>query len=162
MTTNAKRRTLFLAMLSLPLVAGANPVMIDGTSLIASCVVGFWAFIVEAGLVALLLTFSGVETLRVFIAYWFTNAMVFFLFFHPVLDMRDLPIPLLAVEVMVVILDAGAIKFLLRFSHFHGDGFSGVSWERAVSISAVGNAASYFVGYLCSKQPWLDHGDRLL
>jgi hypothetical protein len=155
MTTEAKRWTLCLAAIAVPLVAGANPVTIDGTSLIASCVVGFWAFIVEAGLVALLLTFSGADTIRVFLGYWLTNALVFFLFFHPVLSMEEVRIPLLAVELMVVVLDGGAIKLLMRFGQFQGDGFTGVSWWRALSISAVGNAASYFVGYLCFKQPWI-------
>src|SRR5437773_11029462 len=64
---------LLLCLLA-PLTASANPVQIDGTSLLAFCIVAFLAFVVEAGIVALLLAFRGLAPLRAFAAYFIGNA----------------------------------------------------------------------------------------
>src|ERR1035441_4762349 len=80
------RRILTAICLLIPLAASANPVMLKPSSLIAFYVVAFWAFVVEAGIIALLLTFRGVASLRVFIAYFIANAAVFFVLFEPMLE----------------------------------------------------------------------------
>ena len=47
------RRSLTAICLLIPLGASANPVMLDPVSLLAFYIVAFWAFVVEAGVVAL-------------------------------------------------------------------------------------------------------------
>lgn len=44
---------------------------------------------------------------------------------------------------MVVLVDAAAIKLLVVFNPFQGDGYRGVSWLRSVVTSGIGNALSY-------------------
>ena len=142
---------LLLCLLA-PLTASANPVQIDGTSLLAFCIVAFWAFVVEAGIVALLLAFRGLAPLRAFAAYFIGNALIFFFVFQPLLGRETLPIP--ALELLVVLIDALMIKFLVNLEVLQGDGYAGVSWFRAILVSGFGNAASYFVGYIASRRPW--------
>ena len=142
---------LLLCLLA-PLTASANPVQIDGTSLLAFCIVAFWAFVVEAGIVALLLAFRGLAPLRAFAAYFIGNALIFFFVFQPLLGREWLPIP--ALESLVVLIDALMIKFLVSLEVLQGDAYAGVSWFRAILVSGFGNAASYFVGYIASRKPW--------
>jgi hypothetical protein len=52
--------------LLLPVDAWANPVVVDGVSFLSFWIVLFWAFVLEAGLVALLLALRGASVLRVF------------------------------------------------------------------------------------------------
>jgi hypothetical protein len=85
--------------LLLPLTARANPYTLDPSSLLAFGVVAFWAFVVEAGVVALLLTFSGLAPLRIFGGYFVTNLAVFCFIFYPLL--RRVPMPVL--EALVVV-----------------------------------------------------------
>jgi len=142
----------FSLCLFVPLTASANPVQIDGTSLLAFCIVAFWAFVVEAGIVALLLAFRGLAPLRAFAAYFIGNALIFFFVFQPLLGREWLPIP--ALESLVVLIDALMIKFLVSLEVLHGDAYAGVSWFRAIVVSGFGNAASYFIGYIASRKPW--------
>jgi hypothetical protein len=60
-------------------------------------------------------------------------------------------------EILVVVFDGVAIKLLVMFDGFQGDEYRGVSWLRSLSISAVGNTLSYFVGYVATQQPWEKH-----
>ena len=69
--------------LLMPLAARANPVILDPGSLIAFGIVALAAFVVEAGVVALLLTFSGLAPLRIFGAFFVTNLAVFCFVFQP-------------------------------------------------------------------------------
>ncbi|HEY2329714.1 MAG TPA: hypothetical protein VGI63_07865, partial [Verrucomicrobiae bacterium] len=80
----------------------ANPVIIEPSSLLAFMIVAFWALVVEAGIVALLLTLSGANTLRMFFAYWLANVLVFLFVFEPLLSSEKASVPLL--EVLVVAL----------------------------------------------------------
>ena len=145
----------FIALcLLVPATARANPVMIDGTSLLAFAIVAFWAFVVEAGLVALLLAFCGVQPLRLFGGFFVTNFLVFAFVFAPLLHRM----PLVPLEVLVVAVDGAAIKVMTCFGGFQQDDFRGVSWPQAGLISAVGNAASFFVGVIASGAPWVQHG----
>ena len=140
----------------LPIVARANPVMLDPASLISFVVVAFFAFIVETGIVALCLTFSGLATMRVFASYFITNLIIFFAVFYPLLQREQIPLPLL--EALVVALDAAAIKLLSKFDALQGDEFANLSWLRSGLIAAAGNAASFFVGTIANATPWYSHG----
>ena len=111
------RRILTAACLFIPLVASANPVMLNPWSLIAFYVVAFWSFVVEAGVVALLLTFSGIAPLHVFIAYFVANAAVFFFLFQPLLEGSSSP-PVLVLEALVVLIDGGAGQPVSLPRHF--------------------------------------------
>lgn len=147
-----RRGFLVVVGLLTPLVANANPVIINPASLLAFCYVAFWAFVVEAGLVALVLTFRGLAPLRVFIAFFIANGLVFFFLFQPLLDREWLPLPFL--ELVVVLIEGLVIKLLASLNALQGDDYGGVSWSFSTTISGVGNAASYLVGYYASLKPW--------
>lgn len=134
-----------------PLVAFANPVMLDPSSLLAFGFVAFWAFVVESGIVALLLAFNGMTALRFFFSYFFCNAMVYFFLFSPLLN-RGWSI--LGLELLVVCVDALAIKILSKISGLQGDSYRSVKWWNALVVSLAGNSASYFVGFIASRKPW--------
>jgi hypothetical protein len=150
------RRSLTAVCLLVPLVASANPVILNPASLIAFYVVALWAFVVEAGVVALLLAFRGIDPLRVFLAYFIANASVFFCLFQPLLEGSSRP-PVLALEALVVLVDGLAIKLLVTLVAFQGDNYRGVSWLRSTVISGIGNTLSYFVGYIATQTPWISH-----
>ena len=147
------RHFLLGLVLFIPLVARANPVMLDIPSLMAFWIVAFWAFVVEAGVVALMLAFRGVSLLRVFAAYSIANALVFIFVFQPLLERTGTSfVPLL--ELLVVVIDGLIIKLLVTFPSFQAGNYRSVSWLRSTVISGVGNALSYFVGYIASRRPW--------
>jgi hypothetical protein len=153
--TWARWHLLVALALLVPAVARANPVMIDGMSLLAFGIVVFWAFVVEAGVVALLLTFRGLAPLRIFLAFLLANGLVFFFLFQPVLRREWMPLPLL--ELAVVLIDGVVIKLLTSLESLQGDGYVCVGWARAVVISGIGNALSYFVGVIAAHKPWEFH-----
>jgi hypothetical protein len=150
------QRILTAICLLIPLAASANPVMLNPSSLIAFFVVAFWALVVEAGVVALLLTFRGIAPLRVFTGYLIANAGVFFFLFQPLLMGSSCP-PVLALEVLVVLIDGLIIKLLVTLDYFQGDNYRSVGWRRSTVISAIGNCLSYFVGYIATQKPWEIH-----
>lgn len=121
--------------------------------MIAFGIVALAALVVEAGVVALFLIFSGLFPLRTFGAFFLINFAVFAFLFFPLL--RRIPLPLL--EVIVVVVDGAAIKLLTFLSAFQGDEFQRVSWQRAGLASVAGNAASFFVGVMGSGSPWEHH-----
>jgi hypothetical protein len=136
-----------------PSVARANPVMLNPSSLLAFYVVAFWAMVVEAGVVALLLTLRGAAPLRVFVAYFVLNSAVFLFLFQPLLEgSRSLPAPVL--EAMVVLVDGAVIKLLVTLNPFQGDSYRGVSWFSSLVTSGLGNALSYMVGCIAARKPW--------
>jgi hypothetical protein len=146
-----QRWILVAACCPLPLTAMANPVMIDPESLLAFAMVAFWAFVVEASIVALLLAFRGLQPLRVFVTYFVVKVVVFIFLFQPLLE-HNWPIPLL--EFIVVCANGLIIKILVGFEALQSDNYSGLSWVSALAISLFGNAASYFVGLIASRKPW--------
>jgi len=149
---------LILACAFTPSVASANPVILNPSSLLAFCVVAFWAMVVEAGVVSLLLAFRGAAALPVFVASFILNGAVFLFLFQPLLvGSRTLPVPVL--EGMVVLIDGAVIKLLVTLSPFQGDSYSGVSWFRSLVTSGMGNALSYLVGYIATRRPWEMHMD---
>jgi len=126
--------------------------VIDPVSLVAFCVVAFWAFIVESGIVTLLLAFHGVVVMRMFFCYYLANALIFFFVFQPTLESRCMPVFML--ESIIVVIDASAIKFLLTQDFLQGENYRELSWRGAVIISAIGNSLSYLVGCIASQRPW--------
>jgi len=147
-----RNRLLLSFLLLAPVTACANPVSIDPVSLVAFCVVVFWAFIVESGIVALLLAFRGLLVLRMFFCYYMANALIFFLVFQPTLESRCMPVFLL--ESIIVMIDASTIKFLANQEWLQGDDYRELRWRGAVIISLIGNTLSYLVGYIASQRPW--------
>jgi hypothetical protein len=153
MKVSLLRRCVILLVLLAPVAAQANPYILNEKSLLAFGVVAFWAFIVEAGVVALILLCRGLAPLRFFGAYFVANALVFFFVFQPLVGREWLP--LVVLELIVVLIDAAVIKFLARFSSLQGEGFSRISWLYAITSSGIGNLLSFFVGYLISHKPWI-------
>jgi hypothetical protein len=150
--TSSRNRRLLLFLLLVPVTACANPVALDPVSLVAFCVVVFWAFVVESGIVALMLAFRGLLVLRTFFCYYVANALTFFLIFQPTLESRCMPVFML--ESIIVLIDAAAIKFLSNQEWLQTEEYHEVSWRGAVIISAIGNTLSYLVGYIASQRPW--------
>ena len=119
-----KRWILTFICLIAPMVAQANPVILNPSSLLAFGFVAFGALVVEAGVVALVLILAGVEPWRFFVGFFFINIAVFFFIFSPLLQHGAFPWFLL--EILVVVLDALAIKWLSRLELLQGDGYRGV------------------------------------
>jgi len=141
------------ATLLTPTVGHANPVMLNPTSLLAFCIVAFWAMVVEAGVVALLLAFRGAAVLPVLAGYFFVNGAVFMFLFQPLLvGSQSLPVPVL--EALVVVADAAVIKLLVALNPFQGDSYRGIGWFRSLVTSSIGNTLSYLVGYIATQRPW--------
>jgi len=78
-----KTRLTFALLLMLPLIARANPVMINGQSLIAFGIVAFWALVIESGIATLALVSSGVLIVPSFGTFIAANLAVFLLAFLP-------------------------------------------------------------------------------
>ncbi len=95
--------------------------MIDFPSLMAFGIVAFWAFVMEAGVVALLLVFRGVAPLRIFLVYFVANAAVFFLLSQAMLNSGKIPVP--ALEAVVVLMDGLVIKKLVSLSAFQDEDY---------------------------------------
>ncbi len=154
------RSALVAVMLCWPCVAWANPVSINGISLIAFGIVAFWALVVEAGVVALMLLFAGMAPLRTMGGYLVTNVAVFVFLFFPMTQRESAPLWLL--EVGVVWLDASAIRMLSRKPYFQGDDYKEVSWRQAAksrltsppsSRSARGRRTSRRPGWSTRRRP---------
>ncbi|HOC58077.1 MAG TPA: hypothetical protein PKI20_20835 [Verrucomicrobiota bacterium] len=142
------RRILTTICLLVPLVASANP-MLSLSSLIAFVVVAFWALAAEAGVVDLLLASRGVAPLRLFTGYFVANVAVFIFLFQLLLTGSNSP-PVLALEVLIVLLDGLVIKALVTLAAFRGHNFRGVSWLYSTLIAGIGNGLSYFIGIVAA------------
>ena len=148
-----RARVFTLALLMIPLVAPANPVMIDGQSLIAFAIVAFWALVIESGIATLALISSGVLIVPLFGALVAANVALF-LFAFLQLTSR---VSLWFLEPGVVLADALLIKLVASVPYLQAGGFLGVSWRRALAASFLGNISSFFVGVVASGAPWIDH-----
>jgi len=149
--TNMKVRLFITVLLMMPIVVCANPVMINGQSLIAFGIIAFWALVIESGIVTIALFSSGILIVPSFITLIIANVVVFLFAFLPLTNHASLWI----LEPGVVLADALAIKLLMSVPFLQGGGFLGVSWRRALVASLLGNAASFFIGVLGSHAPWL-------
>ena len=146
-----KTRLLVSLFLMIPFLVRANPVMIDGQSLIAFGIVAFWALVVESGIATLVLTSSGVLTLPLFGALLMANVSVFLFAFLPPTGRVSLFL------LGVVLADAILIKLLVSAPFLQAGDYIGVTWLRALTASSLGNIASYFIGELASHSPWIVH-----
>jgi hypothetical protein len=148
------RTRLFIALaLMIPVIAYANPVSIDGQSLIAFAIVAFWALVIESGLATLVLVSCGPLIVPLFGTLVIANVLVFLFAFLP-LSGR---ISLWLLEPGVVLADALFIKLVSSLPFVQGGQFLGVTWRRCLVASLLGNTASFFVGVLASGAPWIDH-----
>src|SRR6266404_166277 len=78
------RARVFIAVLSImPLAVRANPVAVDGQSLIAFAIVAFWALVIESGIVTLALLSCGVLIVPSFVTLILANVAVFLFAFLP-------------------------------------------------------------------------------
>jgi len=146
-----KTRHFIMLLLMLPFVVQANPVMIDGQSLIAFGIVAFWALVIESGITTFALLSTGIFIVPSFITLLAANVAVFLFVFLPLTSSVSLWI----LEPGVVLTDALAIKVLTSAPFLQGTDFLGVSWRRALVASLLGNAASLFIGVLGSHAPWI-------
>lgn len=148
------RARLWIAIiLVMPSIARANPVSVDGQSLIAFAIVAFWGLVIESGIAALTLLSCGPLVVPLFGTLTVANIVVFMIAFLP-LSGR---VSLCLLEPGVVVADTMLIKLIASLPFVQGGGFVGVSWRRALVGSLLGNAASFFVGVLASGAPWIDH-----
>src|SRR5215472_11990805 len=148
------RTRLFIALaLMLPVIAHANPVSVDGQSLIAFGIVAFWALVIESGIATLVLVSCGALIIPMFGTLVIANVLVFLFAFLP-LSGR---VALWLLEPGVVLADALFIKLVSLLPFVQGGGFVGVTWRRALVASLLGNTASFFIGVLASGAPWIDH-----
>ena len=147
-----RARHFILLLLVLPFAAYANPVIIDGQSLIAFGIVAFWALVIESGVATLTLCPTGVLIVPTFGTLVIANLIVFLFAFLPLTGR----VSLLVLEPGVVIADATLIKLVAAAPFLQGCSYEGVSWRRALTASSLGNASSYFIGVIASHSPWIE------
>jgi hypothetical protein len=147
-----KRLFIALALMS-PAIAQANPVSIDGQSLLAFAIVAFWALVIESGIATLVLVSCGPLLIPLFGTLVMANVLVFLFAFLPLSDR----VSLWLLEPGVVVADALCIKLASSLPFVQGGQFLGVGWRRCLVASLLGNAASFFVGVLAGGAPWIDH-----
>jgi hypothetical protein len=148
-----RARLFILALLMVPLAVHANPVMIDGQSLLAFGIVAFWALVIESGVATLALLSAGALMVPLFGTLVIANVAVFLFAFLPLTDR----VSLWFLEPGVVLADASLIKLVATLPFVQGDSFRGVTWRRASVASLLGNAASFFIGVIGSHAPWVVH-----
>jgi hypothetical protein len=148
-----KTRLFIFLLLMMPLIVRANPVMVNGQSLLAFGIVAFWALVIESGIVTLALVSSGLLILPSFGALLVANCSFFLFGFMPLTGR----VSLWFLEPGVVIADALLIKLVVSAPFLQGGSFVGVTWRRAFIASLIGNAASFFIGVLGSHAPWIVH-----
>ncbi|MBL9167472.1 MAG: hypothetical protein JNN07_06995 [Verrucomicrobiales bacterium] len=146
-------RVITVMLLMVPLVASANPVMVDGQSLLAFSVVALCALVIESGMVTLTLASCGLFIVPAFITSIFLNVGFFLLGFVPLSDRVSLWI----LEPGVVLADAILIKLMSAIPILQDAGFEGVGWRRALLASLLGNTSSFFVGVILCGAPWVVH-----
>src|SRR6266481_7288681 len=129
-------RVLIEALLLMPFIARANPVMFEPQSLIAFGIVAFWALVIESAVVTLSLLNREIHVVPSFITLTAANVAVFLFAFLPLSS----HVPLWILEPGVVLADALVIKLLMASDLLQGSGFLGVSWRRALLASFLGNS----------------------
>jgi hypothetical protein len=142
-----------LALFCLPAMACANPVSLNGQSMIAFGVVAFWALVIESGVATLTLLSTGIAIVPSFIFLATTNIAVFAFCFVPMSDHASLWI----LEPGVVVVDAICIKTLTGTVLLQGPNYLEVTWRRAFVASFLGNTTSFFVGVIATHGPWYQH-----
>jgi hypothetical protein len=134
----------------IPLVVKAGPFEIHTSSMMVAGLASIFALIVEAGIVALLLTFVGLRPIRIFLGFLLASIAVFVLVFWPLRER----LPFAALEMLVAAIDAISIWLLSRVPAFQGDSYRRLGWIFAGIASLIGNAASFCVGVMASGHLW--------
>ncbi len=150
---NLRTRLSLAFVFLVPLLARADPVSVNGQSLIAFAIVAFWALVIESGLVTLVLIPCGPLIIPLFGTLIVANVLVFLIGFLPL----NGHVSLYVLEPGVALVDAFFIKLVSSLPFVQGAAFLGVTWRRALLASLLGNAVSFFVGVLAGGEPWLDH-----
>ena len=132
--------------------AQANPVSINGQSLLAFAMVAFWALVIESAVAAITLASCGPSLFPLFSMLGIANILVFVFAFLPLMER----VSLWLLEAGVVAMDAVCIRLVLMLPFVQGVDFIGVSWRRCLLASLLGNTASFFVGVLAAGAPWAD------
>ncbi|HWQ90447.1 MAG TPA: hypothetical protein VN673_02160 [Clostridia bacterium] len=153
MSREQRVRLCMVVLLMTPVMARANPVTVDGQSLIAFAIVAFWALVIESGVGTLALVSCGPLIVPLFGTLAIANIVVFLFAFLP-LSGR---VSLWLLEPGVVLADALLIKLVASLPFVQGGGFVGVTWRRALVGSLLGNTTSFFIGVLAAGAPWIDH-----
>lgn len=146
-----RSRRAIIVLLMFPVIARANPVMIDGQSLIAFGIVAFWALVIESGIATLALASSGLLIVPSFGTLLIANVALFLFGFLPLTSR----VSLWLLEPGVVLADALLLKLVASAPFLQGVEFVGVTWRRALVASLVGNASSFFIGVIGSGAPWI-------
>jgi uncharacterized membrane-anchored protein YitT (DUF2179 family) len=146
-------RLVIAVLVFLPVIARANPVMIDGQSLIAFGIVAFWALVIESGIATLALVSSGLLIVPSFGTLIVANVALFLFGFLPLTGR----VSLWLLEPGVVLADALLLKLVASAPFLQGGEFVGVSWRRALVAALLGNACSFFIGVIGSGAPWIVH-----
>ena len=135
-------------MLVFPALAAANPIIVpDLTKVAATVIVVGAAFVVEMAITTGYLLFVGLSPGTVFAALLPLNIGTYLCVLVPALDFD---VPVLIIEVVVVSIEAAAIKVMAVFPLFRRDNFLCLRWRHALGAAAVGNAFSYWVGNMMS------------
>ena len=129
-----------------PTLAMANPTFRPG-QFVGSVVVLFTAFVMELAVTTGYLLCVGMAAGTVFVALLIVNMASYLGVLVPGLE---LGIPPIFIEVVIVCLEAGAIKVMSGFQCFQGDFFGVLKWKHAFIAAALGNALSYGVGLMIS------------
>jgi len=145
-------------LLLTPIALRANPVQVDGQSLIAFGIVAFWALVIESGIATLTLSSCGVLLLPVFGTLVIANVGVFLLAFLPLTGR----VSLWLLEPGVVVVDALMIMLVASAPFSQGGNYVGVGAQRALVAALLGNAASCFIGLIASHAPWIVHETGVL
>jgi hypothetical protein len=146
-------RIVIAVLLFLPVIARANPVMIDGQSLIAFGIVAFWALVIESGIATLAVVSSGLLIVPSFCTLIAANVALFLFGFLPLTGR----VSLWLLEPGVVLADAFLLKLVAAAPFLQRGEFVGVSWRRALVAALLGNATSFFIGVIGSGAPWIVH-----
>ena len=146
------RWLLFGLILLFPLMASANPVVVSPAEIYTPRLLkAISALAVESGIVVFLLSLRGFRPFRFFWPYLLVNTIVFIFVFTP---LRFVGTPIVLAELVVVVLDALAIKQIARASGVQGNKCRDLSVWWALIVSAVGNAGSFLAGWLMSGRPY--------
>ena len=135
-----------LCLAMLPAVVLANPTVRPGHA-VASIVVILTAFGMELIFTTGYLTIVGLSAGAVFLGLLVVNLASYLGVLLPGLD---LGVPVTIMEIVIVSLEAVAIKFMSCLPVFQADSFADLRWRHAFIAAAIGNAVSYGAGSMIS------------
>jgi hypothetical protein len=143
-----KRWIVIVLLFCLTGTAYANPIIVyDPLNILAYVLVLGSAFVIEAGIVTLILLFWGTDPKPVYKALIVGNLAIYFVVFLPLLDFTS---KVWIAEGVIVGLDGLMIKMITLFETFQDDTFRPLRWGYAFLIAAVGNVVSFYVGVATS------------